>query len=126
MNIIVLINMKKIFFTLAFLSLITGSFAANIGIGPDKFVQFYVSSLENREKATELNEFLKSKDGVKISRVDSHSKIVFVIFNADKNYTESDFTNWMNEKGYTFSCFNAGIQGVDKFIQLKAEDCAKK
>ena len=126
MNIIVLINMKKIFFTLAFLSLITGSFAANIGIGPDKFVQFYVSSLENREKATELNEFLKSKEGVKISRVDSHSKIVFVIFNADKNYTESDFTNWMNEKGYTFSCFNAGTQGVDKFIQLKAEDCANK
>ena len=118
--------MKKIFFTLAFLSLITGSFAANIVIGPDKFVQFYVSSLENREKATELNEFLKSKDGIKISRVDSHSKIVFVIFNADKNYTESDFTNWMNEKGYTFSCFNAGIQGVDKFIQIKAEDCAKK
>ena len=76
MNIIVLINMKKIVFTLAFRSLITGSFASNIGIGPDKFVQFYVSSLENREKATELNEFLKSKDGVKISRVDSHSKIV--------------------------------------------------
>ena len=126
MNIIVLTDMKKIFFTLVLFSLTTGIFASKNIIGPDKFVQFYVSSLENREKATELNEFFKSKDGVKISRVDSHNKIVFVIFSAEKNYTESDFTNWMNEKGYTFTCFNAGIQGVDNFIQLKAEDCANK
>lgn len=118
--------MKKLVITLIFFCAFVGVYSSDFNQEPDKFVQFFVSSLESREKSIELNEFLKSKDGVKMSRVDATSKVVFVIFTSDKNYSETDFANWMNEKGYSFSCFNSGTQGVDPFIQLKAENCANK
>jgi len=126
MIISVLFNMKKLILTLIFLYSFIGVYSSNTNQEPDKFVQFFVSSIESREKAMELNEFLKSKDGVKMSRVDVVSKVVFVVFTSDMNYSEVDFTNWMNEKGYSFTCFNSGTQGVDSFIQLKAENCANK
>jgi hypothetical protein len=126
MNIIVLFNMKKLIIALIFFCAFVEVYSSDFNQEPDRFVQFFVSSLENREKSIELNEFLKSKDGVKMSRVDATSKVVFVIFTADKNYSETDFANWLNEKGYSFSCFNSGTQGVDSFIQLKAENCANK
>lgn len=90
----------------------------------DKFVQFYLTSLENREKANELNTFLKSKDGVKMSRVDATGKTVYVIFESNKNYTEIDFSNWLSEKGYEYTCFYSGVHGVDSFKVLKPEDCS--
>lgn len=111
----------KITFGICFLIAIQFSAKAQT---QDKFVQFYLSSLENREKANELNTFLKSKDGVKMSRVDATGKTVYVIFESNKNYTESDFAAWLNEKGYEFTCFYSGVHGVDSFKVLKPEDCS--
>lgn len=90
---------------------------------PDKFVQFYVSAIENREKATELSEHLKSKDGVKMCRVDAVGKTVYVIYSNNNSYSESDFQSFLGEKGYQFTCFYSGTYGVDAFKVLEPSSC---
>lgn len=116
--------MKKIIFAAFALFMMIGLQAEVKSQTPDKFVQFYIAKLENREKATELNTFLKSKDGVKMSRVDATGKTVYVIFKDEKNYSEEDFKIWLSEKGYEFTCFYSGVHGVDAFKVLKPEDCS--
>ena len=90
---------------------------------PQKFVQFYIQNLESSEKATELNDFLKTKDGVKMSRTDALNHTIYMILVPGVEYTEKEITQWMKEKGYSISCFHSGEVGKDSFIKLNAGDC---
>lgn len=90
---------------------------------PEKFVQFYIQNLESSEKAVELNDFLKTKDGVKMSRTDVSSNTVYIIFLTGFEYSEKEITKWLNEKGYTISCFYSGTVGKDSFKKLVPGDC---
>jgi hypothetical protein len=116
--------MKTIITIVTLLFLSTGIKAQNSGTNPEKFVQFYVPTLESGEKANDLTKHLKSKDGIKMCRVDALGKTVYVIYTSD--YVLSDFENFLTEKGYTFTCSNEGVMGVDSFKQFNDVDCSPK
>lgn len=116
--------MKTIIAMVTLLFLSSGIKAQSSGTTPEKFVQFYVPTMESGEKANELSKYLKSKDGIKMCRVDAVGKTVYVIFTSD--YLLSDFENFLSEKGYTYTCSNEGVMGVDSFKQFNDVDCSPK
>ena len=90
---------------------------------PEKFVQFYIQNLESSEKAIELNDYLKTKDGIRMSRTDAASHTIYIILKPGFDFSEKEIAQWLKEKGYTISCFNSGTVGKDSFIKLFPSDC---
>ena len=80
------------------------------------FVQFKISIISSADQAMVIDQKMRSKSGIKISRTDYITSTYFCVLNPGINYTKENFENWFSKLGYEISCFNKGIQSQDKSI----------
>ncbi|HIP35532.1 MAG TPA: hypothetical protein EYG85_01625 [Crocinitomix sp.] len=77
------------------------------------FVQFKVFTVESNEKAQLIDEKMRQKSGVKISRTDYYTSTYYCVLNSGVTYSEEQFKNWFHKLGYEIGCFTMGIHGKD-------------
>lgn len=87
-----------------------------------EFVQFMMTNLPSKEKAVEIDNYFRAKDGVFMARADINSKKFLIIYYSDAEITEEQILIWMDEMGITYKCIRHGIHGVDVIIDQKM-DC---
>ena len=87
-----------------------------------KFVQFIMTNIDSREKVLEIDEFMRSQQGVEISRADIVSKKYLCIYEATSGLDRVRFETWMEDLGVEIKCFREGKYGKDKVIDQKM-DC---
>ena len=78
-----------------------------------------MSNIENREKALEIDQFIRAQEGVVISRADIVSKKYLIIYNTKSSINLSVILNWMNTFNVDVKCIREGIHGVDLIIDQK-------
>jgi len=101
-------------------SLFTTDFTAQ---SPDsKFIQFVMTNVDSREKALEIDQFIRSQQGIEISRADIVSKKYLCIYDPTSGLDRESFEKWMAELGVEIKCFREGKFGTDKIIDQKM-DC---
>lgn len=87
-----------------------------------EFVQFIMTNLPSKEKAMEIDDHFRSKQGVFMARADINSKKFLVIYYTNSGITEEQTLIWMDEMGITYKCVRHGIHGVD-VIKDQKMDC---
>jgi phage-related protein len=87
-----------------------------------KFVQFVFTNLESREKAKEIDEFMRSQPGITMSRSDNASKKYLVLFQSNSAINKEQIEIWMLQLGMTFKCYREGYHGIDTIIH-QTLDC---
>lgn len=80
------------------------------------FVQFKIETLHSNDEAMLIDQKMKSKSGIKISRTDYITSTYFCVLKPGVEYTRSNFETWFSKLGYEIKCFNQGIQAQDKSI----------
>ena len=103
-----------------FLSLFITDFAAQTN--DSKFVQFIMTNVNSRQKALEIDQFMRNQQGVEISRADIVSKKYLCIYDPTSGLDKVTFETWMQELGVEIKCFREGKFGIDKVIDQKL-DC---
>lgn len=87
-----------------------------------KFVQFMMTNVDSREKVLEIDQFMRSQQGVEVSRADIVSKKYLCIYNPASGLDRIAFEKWMQELEVEIKCFREGKFGTDKIIDQKM-DC---
>jgi hypothetical protein len=87
-----------------------------------KFVQFVFTNLNSREKAKEIDEFVRGQEGITMSRSDNASKKFLILFDSSSDINREKIELWMLQLGMTFKCYREGIHGVDSIIH-QTIDC---
>jgi hypothetical protein len=105
--------MKKLLFILFWFSFLTFHSQEN------KFCQFIMSNIEKREKAIEIDQFIRNQEGVVISRTDIVSKKYLIIYNSKSSINLLAILNWMDTFNVDVKCIREGIHGVDAIIDQK-------
>lgn len=105
--------MKKLLFIIFWFSFLTFHSQEN------KFCQFIMSNIEKREKAIEIDQFVRAQEGVVISRADVNSKKYLIIYNTKSSINLSVILNWMNDLNVETKCIREGIHGFDTIIDQK-------
>lgn len=80
------------------------------------FVQFKITTVSSNDQAMVIDQKMKSKSGIMISRTDYITSTYFCVLKPGIDYNQENFENWFSKLGYEISCFNKGIQSVDKSI----------
>lgn len=80
------------------------------------FVQFKIDTISTNEQAMVIDQKMRSKTGIKISRTDYITSTYFCVLKPGTEYTKENFENWFEKLGYKIYCYNSGIQGQDKSI----------
>ena len=106
------------------LLLLFSLFIANITAqsSDSKFVQFIMTNIESREQVIEIDQFIRTQQGVEISRADIVSKKYLCIYDPASGLNKESFEKWMEELGIEIKCFREGKYGTDKIIDQKM-DC---
>jgi hypothetical protein len=111
--------------TLVILLLLIGSFIHMNLLAQQtqqKFIQFVFTNLDSREKAKEIDEFMRGQVGVTMSRADNSSKKYLVLFDSSAEITLEKIEIWMLQLGMTFKCYREGTHGIDTIIH-QTTDC---
>lgn len=87
-----------------------------------KFVQFVFTNLDSWEKAKEIDAFIRTQNGVQMSRSDFASKKYLIIYDESKGITKSQIDLWMLQMGMTYKCYRTGTHGIDAIIH-QTQDC---
>ncbi len=88
----------------------------NQGTETNHFVQFKINSISSNDQAMVIDQKMRTKSGIKISRTDYITSTYFCILKDGIIYTQEEFENWFSKLGYEISCYNTGIQSQDKSI----------
>lgn len=85
----------------------------------EHFFQSIFTNLNTKEQAIELDNKIRSMDGILISRCDIVSKKFFCVFDATKISSNQIITK-INTWGFDLDqkCFQEGVKGIDKVIDL--------
>src|ERR1044071_7379797 len=70
----------------------------------NRYVKIVVSDLETWDEATTIDEFMRAKEGVLISRTDLNTDQFFAIYATASGITENDFKTWLESLGFSPTC----------------------
>lgn len=93
----------------------------NFSAQETKFCQFIMTNVDQRAKAVEIDNFIRNKAGVTISRADVISKKYLILYKTNSNIDLTIILKWMDLLKVECKCIREGIHGVDKIIDLKIE-----
>jgi len=92
---------------------------------PSYFVQFKIFNVDSNADAGLIDNKMRQKSGIKMSRTDYITSTYYAVLNSGIDYTEEQFTNWFKKLGYTIGCFNKGIYQTDAIISPhKLKNCS--
>lgn len=88
------------------------------------FVQFKVNTISENSQAMVVDQHMNTVAGVDISRTDYITSTYFCVLSPGISYSETDFTTWFEDLGFSISCYYQGIQNVDNVISPNdLKDC---
>ena len=80
------------------------------------FIQFKIETISSNDQAMLIDQKMRSKSGIIISRTDYITSTYFCVLKPGAGYTQSNFETWFSKMGYEIKCFNQSIQSQDKSI----------
>lgn len=88
-------------------------------VSSEHFFQSIFTNLETREQAVDLDNKIRSIDGIVVSRCDVVSKKFFCVFDTNK-ISSNQIIDKINSWGFHLNkkCFQEGVKGIDKVIDL--------
>ncbi len=101
--------------------LLVYSLATSFGIAESNqtdtyFVQFKIINLNSQDDASKIDNLMRAKSNIQISRTDVINDVYFCVLSSGISADENQFRTWFRDMGYEISCFNAGLQFVDRLI----------
>jgi hypothetical protein len=88
-----------------------------------RFVEFVVPAIDKPGKAMKVDAYMRALDGIAVSRMDANTGRYFAIVKDADVYNEDWFRETFLTHGFEIYCFYSGIQGQDKFLDIKRENC---
>lgn len=89
----------------------------------NRYVKIVVSDLDTWDEATTIDEFMRAKEGVLVSRTDLNTDQFFAIFTTASGLTENDFKTWLESLGFAPTCMlSADRDGTP--VKEFPKDCA--
>ncbi len=80
---------------------------------PSYFVQFKIFNVKSNADASLIDNKMKQKSGIKMSRTDYITSTYYAVLNPGIDYTQEQFENWFKKLGYSIGCFSKGIYQRD-------------
>jgi len=115
--------MKNTALLISFLALSFLSFNNN-DTESSYFVQFKIFTVKSNSDAQLIDNKMRQKSGIKMSRTDYISSTYYAVLNPGIDYSEEQFTNWFDKLGYTIGCFRKGIFQQDNIVSPhELKDC---
>jgi len=87
------------------------------------FAIFLVPEIDTRALAMQIDQKMRAKQGIDVSRADHFSKKYFVVFDGAQHYDQTTFTEWFAEIGLEIKCYDQGIIGVDPVQHPSMDTC---
>lgn len=116
--------MKKAFIFVLFLGILGFSFSVDSEQSTQYFIQFKINSISTNAEAMAIDQKMKQRSGIFVTRTDYLTSTYYCILNAGIDYTEADFENWFGKLGYEISCFHRGTYNVDQVLSPHSlKDC---
>lgn len=112
---------RNLFFTTLVFTLISIS-AIGQNETKRKFIQCVFSNMEKPQQAKEIQEFIKTQEGVYMIRANFNSRKFFLIYEASSSISIADLDNWMEKFSLEYKCLREGTHGIDKVIDQNI-DC---
>ncbi|HLP56197.1 MAG TPA: hypothetical protein VK151_14265 [Fluviicola sp.] len=103
--------MTKIRLLLLFLIGSGASFAQG---GPQQeigYVRILLNDLTTWEQVASIDDFIRSKQGVVMTRTDRNSDTFLAQYDLNAGITEQDFATWINSLGFDAKCTVSGLIG---------------
>lgn len=102
-------------------------FLTNYSIAQDidrKYVRIVVRDANTLEKAKEIDTYMRLQNGVLTSRMDRRTGLYFAVYDANQGLSIATFKTWIEEMGYSPSCFVEGTHGNGERVKkLSRESC---
>ena len=102
------------------------SFSQSAGETTDVgYIRIQLNDLTSREQEVAVDELIRSKPGVLMSRTDHNTDTYFATYSVDSGITETDFRTWITTVGFETFC---AIQGyVTEGVKMTfPKDCLEK
>lgn len=93
----------------------------------DQCIQIIVKEVNTLEKAESVDTFIRSKNGIHLTRMDRRTGLFMAVYNGELNPNPQSFLNWIEELGFTPMCFEVFEYGTGESIRkLSREDCLEE
>jgi hypothetical protein len=98
------LTLLSVFFLFAFPSF---SQDAGTDIG---YIRIRLNDLTTTDQEVLLDEFMRSKPGVLMSRTDRNTDVFFAHYSISSGLTETDFISWIQSVGFHTGCVVSGLR----------------
>jgi len=86
------------------------------------YVKIIVEGVSDHVDEQTIDQFIRSKSGVEMSRMDYHRQLYFAIYDPSI-LNGADFMSWITGLGFVVKCHVQGPYDSANLLPLKAEDC---
>jgi len=86
-----------------------------------KFIQLIIPNLETREQSVSFDKFVRSQEGVYMSRTDLNSKKYLLIYYSNSTIDLEQLKSWLEDHSLQYKCEREGIHGKHPILNLKPE-----
>ena len=88
-----------------------------------KFFAQCMMDINTPEQAEELTLILKENPNVEVARVDWPTKRVFILTKNITDFTEVNFSSWLETYSTAATCIQVGLHGVDQVNPYPFTNC---
>lgn len=78
---------------------------------PTAYVRIRLNDLTTWDQVTVIDQFIRPKQGVLMTRTDHYSDTFLAFYRADGSITVSDFEQWITSLGFSALCSVTGMEG---------------
>lgn len=90
---------------------------------PTAYVRIRLNDLTTWDQVTIIDQFIRPKQGVILTRTDNYSDTFLAFYRADGSVTVSDFEQWITSLGFDVLCSVSGMEGEP--LKELPRDCGK-
>jgi hypothetical protein len=85
------------------------------------YVRVLLNDLTTWEQVTIIDDFVRAKNGVIITRTDHYSDTFFAQYNLNSGVSEQDFVSWITSLGFDAKCVVSGIRNGEPIKEFPRE-----
>ena len=88
------------------------------------YVRIRLNDLTTWEQASSVDQLIRTKQGVLMTRTDQYSDTFLAFYKADGSVSVSDFEQWITSLGFDAMCAVSGMEGEP--MKELPRDCGKE
>lgn len=85
------------------------------------YVRILLNDLTTWDQVTSVDEFIRSKNGVIMTRTDRNNDTFFAQYDLNAGITEQDFANWITSLGFEAKCTVSGLRNGEPMKDFPKE-----